>query len=958
MIPVLYVANETNFNHNGVGVLSDCVSCVVTEERNGVYECEFSYPITGAFYSEISPDRIVKVKASEYADGQLFRIYRSSKPINGIVKFYCQHISYDLNTNIVNPFKAESVNAVTALTRVLENCYYQHSFTATSTNGTTSTIDIKVPTPARSCLGGMKGSILDNFGGEYEFDNFTIKLHGSRGQDNGVTILYGKNLTAIKADTNLQNTYTAVYPYATDTDGNTTVLTEKVIETDTFNSFGEPKVLALDLSDKFTEQEITEAKIRQYANSYITQNKIQDIYQNIEISFVQLWQTEEYKNISLLERVGLCDIVTVKYPALGVSVKAKVVKTVYDALKEKYQKIELGKVRSDFGASLKKLGEQVKEASELNKSAMQRAIENATKLITGQDGGYVVMNATADGHPYEILIMNTDNIQTATKLWRWNLGGLGYSSTGYNGPYGTAITMDGAIVADYITTGTLNAGLIKAGIIEDEAHKNYWNMISGEFKLSNGTSDAIKYESGVLSINADFVTGGVLQDTNGVNYWNMTSGEFKLSNGTSDAIKYENGTLTMNASFITTGTLDATRIRAGILQDANSTNYWNLDTGEFRLSANTKVGSSASSPTLSNYVATTADTSVLTQQKVFNALTNNGQTMGIFLNSADNKLYINASYISTGYISANIINSGTMSADRIKTGKITSEDGYATFDLDNGRIALSQRQSSATTGSIRLSTGGITLLDPSDTYLGSWQVGTETSGGSVSYKSSMVTNWLTVDTLTVNDKINSFSTPVLTATTRVESPVIQANTSLYAQEISSPRAILSSLYVQGASPKLYFDGKQLSYVQTTVNGEQWLLVGYPVSGYTPSVTTDINLANTYYDTDHSGAAKKGFTELSITSTDGKTYNVAAYNLNSSSSASTHIEDVSLNSHALGISDTVTYGGTSYKLLTYNNNRYQSLNPNATRLYYNGHTFSPVAVKIGPITFTLLGYEVT
>lgn len=623
MIPVLYVANETNFNHNGVGMLSDCVSCVVTEERNGVYECEFSYPITGAFYSEISPDRIVKVKASEYADGQLFRIYRSSKPINGIVKFYCQHISYDLNTNIVNPFMAESVNAVTALTRVLENCYYQHSFTATSTNGTTSTIDIKVPTPARSCLGGMKGSILDNFGGEYEFDNFTIKLHGSRGQDNGVTILYGKNLTAIKADTNLQNTYTAVYPYATDTDGNTTVLTEKVIETDTFNSFGEPKVLALDLSDKFTEQEITEEKIRQYANSYITQNKIQDIYQNIEISFVQLWQTEEYKNISLLERVGLCDIVTVKYPALGVSVKAKVVKTVYDALKEKYQKIELGKVRSNFGESFKKLGEQVKEASELNKSAMQRAIENATKLITGQDGGYVVMNATADGHPYEILIMNTDNIQTATKLWRWNLGGLGYSSTGYNGQYGTAITMDGAIVADYITTGTLNAGLIKAGIIEDEAHKNYWNMISGEFKLSDGTTTAISYENSSLSI---------------------------------------------NASCITTGNLNAGRITAGILQDANSTNYWNLDTGEFRLSTSTKVGTASSNQALSTYVSNAASSAAsgsLTQQNVFNALTNNGALQGIYMSNGE--LYINASYLAAGIItSTNNITTLNMSTGEIK----------------------------------------------------------------------------------------------------------------------------------------------------------------------------------------------------------------------------------------------------------------------------------------------------
>ena len=851
MIPVLYVANETNFNHNGVGVLSDCVSCVVTEERNGGYECEFSYPITGAFYSEISPDRIVKVKASEYADGQLFRIYRSSKPINGIVKFYCQHISYDLNTNIVNPFKAESVNAVTALTRVLENCYYQHSFTATSTNGTTSTIDIKVPTPARSCLGGMKGSILDNFGGEYEFDNFTIKLHGSRGQDNGVTILYGKNLTAIKADTNLQNTYTAVYPYATDTDGNTTVLTEKVIETDTFNSFGEPKVLALDLSDKFTEQEITEAKIRQYANSYITQNKIQDIYQNIEISFVQLWQTEEYKNISLLERVGLCDIVTVKYPALGVSVKAKVVKTVYDALKEKYQKIELGKVRSDFGESLKKLGEQVKEASELNKSAMQRAIENATKLITGQDGGYVVMNATADGHPYEILIMNTDNIQTATKLWRWNLGGLGYSSTGYNGQYGTAITMDGAIVADYITTGTLNAGLIKAGIIEDEAHKNYWNMISGEFKLSNGTSDAIKYESGVLSINADFVTGGVLQDTNGVNYWNMTSGEFKLSNGTSDAIKYENGTLTMNASFITTGTLDATRIRAGILQDANSTNYWNLDTGEFRLSASTKVGTASSNQALSSYVSNAAS-GALTQTAVFNALTNNGALQGIYMYNGD--LYINGSYIQTG----------TLNADLIKSGSITSTNGRTSINMSTGNLTINQALS-----------GQQLILDDNGMKI-------KYNNQSVMYCNSNTLHFdnLSGKKMSLNSSYLSFSNGSSSvflepnsSYSALKTSTIELSQSLTAKSITVPYSTGNNSFVDFRG--LSYQGKQLSQVKITVNGIDYVVLGYQ----TEQSTNRLVLNNTSYN----GCAFETY-QFSTGDSAGTTYYIAAYNKSISSSA--------------------------------------------------------------------------
>lgn len=787
MIPVLYVANETNFNHNGVGVLSDCVSCVVTEERNGVYECEFSYPITGAFYSEISPDRIVKVKASEYADGQLFRIYRSSKPINGIVKFYCQHISYDLNTNIVNPFKAESVNAVTALTRVLENCYYQHSFTATSTNGTTSTIDIKVPTPARSCLGGMKGSILDNFGGEYEFDNFTIKLHGSRGQDNGVTILYGKNLTAIKADTNLQNTYTAVYPYATDTDGNTTVLTEKVIETDTFNSFGEPKVLALDLSDKFTEQEITEAKIRQYANSYITQNKIQDIYQNIEISFVQLWQTEEYKNISLLERVGLCDIVTVKYPALGVSVKAKVVKTVYDALKEKYQKIELGKVRSDFGESLKKLGEQVKEASELNKSAMQRAIENATKLITGQDGGYVVMNATADGHPYEILIMNTDNIQTATKLWRWNLGGLGYSSTGYNGQYGTAITMDGAIVADYITTGTLNAGLIKAGIIEDEAHKNYWNMISGEFKLSDGTTTAISYENSSLSI---------------------------------------------NASCITTGNLNAGRITAGILQDANSTNYWNLDTGEFRLSTSTKVGTASSNQALSTYVSNAASSAAsgsLTQQNVFNALTNNGALQGIYMSNGE--LYINASYLAAGIItSTNNITTLNMSTGEIKVVNEFSQAaqtraGTTVLDQNGVKIGSTGWETTIEDNELKVKTvssGAYTKIDSTSINV----FGGTGSSDAVSITKSQIT----VDG--TNLGTNRGDTFLKKNLLRVGKNFISESgtkASITTDEVTADALNVKTITFSGNNQSITYDGHTLAWCTVTdANSNTFKLLGYQV----------------------------------------------------------------------------------------------------------------------------------
>ena len=722
MIPILYNSNETDFSGGGVGFLSDCTRCVVTEERNGVYECEFSYPMDGRHYSEIEPDMIIKAKPNEMSDPQLFRIYRTSKPINGIVNFYCQHISYDLNVNVVDPFTLSGATALTALQGILSHCYYQHSFTAQSTLSFSETHDLKVdkPKPARMCLGGSEGSVLDLFGGEYEFDNFNVKLHAARGQDTGVTILYGKNLTDITSDVNISSAYTAVYPYAVDEerDGLYT-LTEKVIEAGNTN-FGEPRVLSLDLTEKFNlpDEEITETKLRNIANAYITNNHISDVKQNIEISFVQLWQTPEYKDIALLQRVGLCDTVTVRYAKLGVSVKAKVIKTVYNSLTEKYEKVELGKAKSNFGMTLKQSVEQIEKEVARNKSAMQKAIENATKLITGQDGGYVVMNTTADGHPYEILIMNTDDIQTATKLWRWNLGGLGYSSTGYSGKYGTAITMDGAIVADYITTGTLNAGLIKTGIIEDEQHTNYWNMSTGEFKLSDGTTDAVKFE---------------------------------------------NGTLTINAGFITAGSLNAARITAGILQDRNGTNYWNLDTGEFRLSASTKVGTSASNQTLSNYVnsaASSAASGSLTQQNVFNALTNNGALQGIFMSGGN--LYINGTYISSGAINASLITTGSLNANLITTGTISSTNSRTKFDLSNGRVTLNLSNDSWLTdsGRLELDAFGITLFDSAT---GTNDIGALTNikvvdaqSGTTTIKSKIITDYGEISNLEAT-KISSVS---------------------------------------------------------------------------------------------------------------------------------------------------------------------------------------------------------
>lgn len=529
MIPVLYESTEVNFLRNGVGLLPDCTECSVTEERNGVYECEFKYPVKGRLYSEITPDRIVKVKANEVSDPQLFRIYSVSKPQNGIVTIDAQHISYDLNMNIVSPMSLKTVNANYALTQILENTYFEHHFTAVSTLSTIGNFEITEPVSARNCFGGMEGSILDHFGGEYEFDNFTVKLHANRGADNGVSISYGKNLTDIEATTDIQGVYTSIYPYVIDSEGVLYTLPEKVITLGTASSYGAARTLALNLSDKFEDGEtITETKLRNYANAYARNNHIDTPDENIKVSFVQLWQSKEYETIALLERVKLCDIVTVKHPILGVSVKTKVIKTIYDSLKEKYVEIELGTARSNFADTLNKVKSDVKTMSDFIKtqpSVMERAIQNATKLITGNSGGYVVLHdSNGDGSPDEILIMDKPNIEEALKVWRWNNSGLGYSSTGYNGDFALAMTIDGAIVADFITSGILNADLIKTGVLEGikiiatAGSIAGWEMKNGVLVSRDGTIEL----DGINNVINFYDSNGVkLMSTNqnGLKFW-------------------------------------------------------------------------------------------------------------------------------------------------------------------------------------------------------------------------------------------------------------------------------------------------------------------------------------------------------------------------------------------------------------------------------------------------------
>ena len=457
MKPILYESTEKEYLTNGIGVLSDVISCKAFEERNGKYEIELIYPITGLHYEKISNNKIIFVIPSEGKRPQPFRVYKISKPISGKVIIYAQHKSYDLNHVPVAPFNASS--AADALIGLVNNSLIKNEYsTWTDISGTGSYVQM-MPSTFRKQLGGVKGSILDSFGNgaELEFDRDIIKLYQNRGHDNGVVIRYGKNLTNLKQEESIEAVYTGVLPFYYDE-------TKKILvqgDIQYINNhleYPNEKIYVLDTKDKFNDIPTKEA-VNAEGHKYVFSNKIGIPKISLDVSFAQLWQTEEYRNIAPLERVGLCDTVHVIFDQLGVNATAKVVKTEFDCLNERYISIKLGTVSTKISEIIEHVAET--KTNEIVKSALDIAVKKATDSINGTMSGYVTKIMDSDGNWSELVISDHKDLSQAKNVWRWTQGGLGFSSNGYSGPYETAITSDGKISADSITTGTLDAGIVK-----------------------------------------------------------------------------------------------------------------------------------------------------------------------------------------------------------------------------------------------------------------------------------------------------------------------------------------------------------------------------------------------------------------------------------------------------------------------------------------------------------------
>lgn len=384
MIPILYDTNETEFTSNGLGRLRDCVSCVVSEERNSIYECDFEYPVDGANYDLIKVGRIIGVSHDEstsarsvrsrgaltdeesdiltdekgqiltapwtrfvpQSDIQPFDIVSFTRPIDGIVTFHCVHISYRQSYMTAT---GSNINSLADAFALLENAEPENPFiyeTDKTSTGFLASAD-GVPKSVRSMLGGVEGSILDAYGGEYEWDKFRVILHSERGAHRNFSIRYGVNLLDYNEEYDSSGTYSSCVPYWTD---GTTIIVGDRQDSSGITVTGRGECVPLDVSDKF-EAQPTKAEVEAMGLSVMNETNPMIPTQSIHIEFVRL-QDMGYEGLENLLECKLCDTINVVFPFYNTTGQFKIVKTVWDVLQDRYESMELGELSVTLAEAL------------------------------------------------------------------------------------------------------------------------------------------------------------------------------------------------------------------------------------------------------------------------------------------------------------------------------------------------------------------------------------------------------------------------------------------------------------------------------------------------------------------------------------------------------------------------------------------------------------------------------
>ena len=351
MIPILYDKNEILFTSNGLGRLRDCISCLCYEERNSIYEVDFEYPIDGANFDKIQLGRIIGVTHDESGDIQPFDIVSYSRPINGVVTFHAVHISYRQSKLVTY---ASGIYSLEDAFQVFnDTCYPSDNpftyFTDKESTGYVAAFD-GTPRSIRSLLGGVEGSILDAYGGEYEWDKWTVKLHKARGEQKNFSIRYGVNMTQFQDDTDYSEAFNTCVPFWKDSSTGAVVRGGAVGSGHSTIGVGD-KCVPLDLTDKFDTRP-TVVQLETMASSVLRESQPYLPKQTISVDFIRLQDEAGFDQFDSLLQCKLCDSIKVIFPHYGMSAYYKIVKTTWNVLLDRYDEMELGNLSTTLAEAL------------------------------------------------------------------------------------------------------------------------------------------------------------------------------------------------------------------------------------------------------------------------------------------------------------------------------------------------------------------------------------------------------------------------------------------------------------------------------------------------------------------------------------------------------------------------------------------------------------------------------
>lgn len=535
----LYSADDSknDYNHNGYGALDEVTTLLSNGKINGEVILTGMCPINAHNAQYVVNENIIRTKINDTQEPQIMRLFNVKKSMSsGLITFEAEPIANDLRKYYITKYFASGqenpMSAFTSLSNVTVPKMDSH-FTFFSNKTDKAQLKIE-KVNLLEALGGVEGSMLQRYKGEYEKDNHTIKLLKRLGEDHKIKILYTKNLTGLDVEVDTQGIWNGVYPYAKKEESEEIIeLPEKILLFK--KTFAGGSIKEVDFSDRKPKNA---AELKKTAMDYMTSNaKNNEPKVGATIDFILLNNQRGYEEFVNMERVGLGDGVDVYHKGLDVNLHARVVEYEYDCLTEQYTKLVIGQVKADFTHQINDRIDDNKKQTDESIDDLEKATKEASDIINLPGKGHVVVYPSLS-KPQEILIMDTKDVNTARKVWRWNEGGLGFSSNGYKGPYGLAMTNNGSIVADRMTTGILRAIQLL------------------------GKNLSIDLSSGVVKFKHGYIEGG-----DGRIRLDMDSSYLHCLDQSNNGFELENGELVFYESFLSNKKKEIARFLLDILSD-------------------------------------------------------------------------------------------------------------------------------------------------------------------------------------------------------------------------------------------------------------------------------------------------------------------------------------------------------------------------------------------------------